>query len=342
MGSEYKKTNTVVCFGDLKQAAIYFERVVPINTIELINYSDIPISENYSIDNYMRDREELLYKSLSGNMETVIDLIIGKTEGFIGRSTKKRIIKDLSQTTKALQLKLKNQYPQLFFNPSYVMDSMHEMQQQLIASELVKNNSIVELNRTPESILNDFCNTLKIKEFSLSLPSGMKTEQQKINTKDIQVTLLNLNLVDTTQASWEQIIELRNDPVLSSNLRNLKLMMHDSYSGKSLDYIHDDMQRRIEKYEHACKSMGLKTISSHISQIKNFASINGVSLALITAILSSEGFNLSNGLSLSAISAAAVGLVMYGLEIKSNSNELYKLKNENPVAYIIDANKKLK
>lgn len=342
MGSEYKKTNSVVCLGDLKQAAIYFERVVPINTIELIHYSDTPLSENYSDTDYMRDRDELLYKSLTENMDTVIDLVIGKTEEFIGRSTKKRIISDLTATTKLLQFELKYKYPQLFYNPSYVMAGRHEIQQLLIAGEIIKNNTILDINYTPEFIINEFCKSLKINEFSLSLPTGVKQEQQNVNTNDIQVTLLNINLIDTSQASWEQIIELRNDPELSSSLRNLKLMMHDNYLGKSLAYIEDDMQRRIEKYEHACKSMGLKTISSHISQIKNFLSLNGVSLGLITLILNSEGFNLNNGLSLGAISAAATSLLLYGIEIKNNSNELYKLKNDNPVAYIIDANKKLR
>ncbi|TDQ26711.1 hypothetical protein EDF75_0762 [Raoultella sp. BIGb0149] len=341
MSTEYRKINTAVCLGDLKQAAIYFEKVVPINSIELIDYIDIPISESYPIQNYIKDRENLLLDSLYKNSDTIMDLIFGRSDDCIVKNAKARIIEDLCRTTRMLQFKVVNKYPQLFYNPSYVMDRMHEVQQHLIANEIISNNNIRELNCTPEKIINSFCKSLNIDKFSLTLPSGVDLDKDNKQTNDVQVSLVNVNLIDTTNTSWEQIIELRKDTQLCSSLRRLKLMMHDSYTGKSLDYIYDDMQRKIEQYELACKAMGLKTISSHISHIKNFTTEHGVSLSLIAGILGSQGFDLSNGLSIGAISAAAVSLLQYGIEIKSNNNEIRKLKNENPIAFIIDVNKKL-
>lgn len=340
MSTNYKRINTAVCLGDLKQAAIYFEKVIPINSMELMSYSDRPITENYSVHDYMSSRDNLLQDSLNENMDMVIELMLGGDVESVSVTNKKRIIDDLVLTTKMLQHKIVNKLPQLFYNPAYVMGERHEIQQRLIARDIVDNNVSV-FDYTPEEIINKFCDTIKVKDFSLTLPSGIGSAKDNEKTNDIQISLININLIDTTKTTWEQILELRKDPKLSSSLRNLKLMMNDNYSGKSLDYIYDDMQRRIEEYELACKSMGLKTISSHISHIKNFATEHGVSLSLITGILSSQGFDLSNGLSLGAIGAAAVSLLQYGIEIKSNNNELSKLKNENPIAYIIEANKKL-
>lgn len=341
MNGKYRKINTAVCLGDLKQAAIYFEKVIPINSIEFIDYIDIPLSDSYSVQQYMKDREKLLLDSLYKNKSVVIELISGGSGDCFDKDSKNKIIEFLSQTTQMLQFKVIKKFPQLFYNPSYVMDKMHEVQQHLMANEIITNDNISELNCTPEKIINNFCKYINVPDYSLTLPSGVSSGEDNEKTNDVQVSLVNINLIDTTKTTWEQIIELRKDPHLKSSLRSLKLMMHDSYTGKSVDYIYDDMQRKIEQYELACKSFGLKTISSHISHIKSFATENGALLSLTAGILSSQGFDLSNGLTIGALSAAAVSLLQYGIEIKNNNNEICKLKNENPIAFIIDANKKL-
>ncbi|MCS4316607.1 hypothetical protein M2407_000906 [Serratia sp. BIGb0234] len=342
MNDEYEKTNAVICLGDLKQAAIYFEKVIPINTIELIKYEDKPLTNSYSSSDFMSDRIEQLRSNLHDKMDIILDLLLGYEMGYMGGNSKKNIINSLYETTRALQYDLIKNHPQLFFNPSYVMNERHQIQQHLMTEAIKTDKLITEIDNKPQNILLDFCNYMGINKFSYSFPKSMKKENENEQHQDIQITLLNLNLIDTKETSWEQIMEIRDDPNLRKSFRNLKIMMHSNYSGKSLDYIDDDMHRRIEQYEQASKAMGLKTISSYISQIKNSsATKTAVTLGVAAAIMRLKGIevpNIMTGLSFAAITAE---LLQFGIEIKLRGNEIVKLKNENPVAFIIDARKKI-
>jgi hypothetical protein len=62
------------------------------------------------------------------------------------------------------------------------------------------------------------------------------------------LALSGIPLVDTSSASWEQILELRKDPDARAKLRNLRLFFHNNYQGKPATFVVDDLGRRLDEY----------------------------------------------------------------------------------------------
>lgn len=76
---------------------------------------------------------------------------------------------------------------------------------------------------------------------------------------DVAITLHGLDLIDTSRATLDHVIEFRNDKEAMYKLRKLRLFAMENYSDKSLLYIEDDLQRRIFEYEEARKKWGFET-----------------------------------------------------------------------------------
>ena len=64
----------------------------------------------------------------------------------------------------------------------------------------------------------------------------------------MSLTPANIPLIDTSKASWEQILERRKDTRALRKLRKLKMFLQDNYQGKDKDYIEDDLAMRLDKY----------------------------------------------------------------------------------------------
>ena len=66
---------------------------------------------------------------------------------------------------------------------------------------------------------------------------------------DISFKIQSLSLIDTSKASWGQIIEIRN-------LKNLRLFFFSNYQDKPGDFVKDDLLKRIDEYDSARKKHG--------------------------------------------------------------------------------------
>ena len=149
--------------------------------------------------------------------------------------------------------------------------------------------------------------------------------------------LAQLPLIDTTKSEWEQIIQIREDENSISKLRNLRLFFNDNYSGKEKKFIEDDLNKRLEDYENVTKDWGFETVTSSIQMLLT-------SPVTLTSVGSSLALALT-GEPLSALATAGTGSIIevgkMSLHIAKEKKKLSVLQRDHPLAYIIDAKKKL-
>ena len=124
------------------------------------------------------------------------------------------------------------------------------------------------------------------------------------SSSNIICTLSNIPIVDADSADFEQIKNLRKDTESKRKLRNLKIFLHETYTGKSLDFIQDDLNRRIYDFNIAVKKHGFQIQQATLSTLFNS---NTLLPTIATAIAS-----VLLGTPLLSVAAAAGALIEVG------------------------------
>jgi hypothetical protein len=163
------------------------------------------------------------------------------------------------------------------------------------------------------------------------LPSSKLASSQAV-FDDISVILSGINLIDTSSATWDQIIEFRKNDEAKKKLRNLRLFLQTNYSGKTRSFIEDDFGKRIDDYNSVVKEYGFNTKVSVISFITNSKNLQTFGTASIAAVILGHPFvattSLLTGVSLEVIKAT--------IEFTNKRHAFNKLKKEHELSYIMD------
>jgi hypothetical protein len=156
------------------------------------------------------------------------------------------------------------------------------------------------------------------------------------NTQEACINLVDLNLIDSNKATWEQIIELRKDVQCKIKLRNLRCFFEDSLIGKDKYYILDKIETLKHEYNQAAHKHGFKTITTTLSGI--FAR-DALAVSLIGSYLTSNtGLNpiINLGVPITFMVADIV------VNVFSAIHEQKKVEENNPAAYLFEVQKKIK
>src|SRR5439155_18622697 len=94
-----------------------------------------------------------------------------------------------------------------------------------------------------------------------------------------------LPLVDTSRATWDQVMELRADPEARRQLRRLRLFFLENYTGKPKAFIEDDLLRRIDDYESTRRKHGFEAVLSSMSVLLEANSLQAAAVAGLTSAL---------------------------------------------------------
>jgi hypothetical protein len=152
------------------------------------------------------------------------------------------------------------------------------------------------------------------------------------NTPYAALALSGVPLVDTSSASWEQILELRKDPNARANLRNLRLFFHSNYQGKPAAFVVDDLGRRLDEYTATRKRLGFESVTGCISSLLDAKSVQAAAATGIAAAFV--------GGPLAALSSAVfVELGSVALEFSRKRFAIREFENGHDLAYVIEAQK---
>lgn len=145
------------------------------------------------------------------------------------------------------------------------------------------------------------------------------------------LVLSNLDLVDESQLTWEQVIAIRQDKKATDQLRNLRRMLFKDYEGKPLHYIQDDIEFRLAEYRDAVRLWNLPTLKGSLE-----VALTSDAIAIGAATLALALFGMPIGAAIATGAAASfskIALLFAGrlreVDIEARRNAvsyLYKLE----------------
>lgn len=168
-------------------------------------------------------------------------------------------------------------------------------------------------------------------------PDFMREKTTCDTLDDVLITVNNIPFANVDKASWEEILEFRSDKNSMAAFRDLKLFLYSSYYGKEAAYIVDDLQRRLDTFERACKKHNFEIVNSTLK-----AAVNSkfVLSGCITGILSltfgdTEAARLLGSAAMLGGISLEAGNVL--LEVRQKKYDFKYTSTNHELAYLIKA-----
>ncbi|CAD5275957.1 conserved hypothetical protein [Alteromonas sp. 38] len=291
----YKKSLDVICLGNIKEAALYFDRVIPVQCNALKHNDEGP---------YVTLPEEV-------PVRVATDLIYGNS----------------APDYKILEFMTKKWSP--------FVDALHKEFNGKISRynvddyrELYEKSEIGLKGASIRSHFLSFASTLGVQKPTILLKEN--NDSCDFETAYLNVSMKGIDLIDTSSASWDQIMELRMDTEAHKSLRNLRLFIYENYVGKPSSYIFDDVSKRLDVYSDVSKKHGFELTTSVLSVLLDSKNIQ----ASLAAGLAASFFG---GAELAVGAACAVELGKGSLELAKKYHPIQSFKLSHELAYLIKA-----
>lgn len=324
-----KYHNTAIVFGNLKDALLYFEYVIPMNISGIsMGYRPTTAESGPMIERFKETSMEG-YRELQasfgelGNIvklfppqlasdprfETTRNMFEGLLFAYMvktveGEETFEKYVGQLAKLVQA-------EGP---VDPNQLCPTIEGLQRlfSFIVSEFQLKNVLVDSSHffmgTPS--IDNFGNCLSAQE---------------------------IRVIDTTKVTLPQIMEFRKDKEAMSRMRNFRLFAYQHYSGKDKAFIEDDIQKRLSDYYETLNACGFETTVKTLSFLFESKFLMGAFATSAVSLLVGNG-----QLAVEAFGTGAIiELGKLSLEYAKRRNELKKICKENPISYIADARMKL-
>ncbi len=173
---------------------------------------------------------------------------------------------------------------------------------------------------------------------NLLLPLGADSDlTENNNERDILLQIPSIPLINLEKTSWEQILEFRKDVEATRLFRKFRAFLNNNYTGKSRNFIEDDILTKYEEYLDVLKKWKFDT---YISSLEILFS-SKVLLASSIGVTLSSLYNQP----VASIAAVSTGACMEFGKISVNllkrAHEYKLLTKNNSLTYISYAKKKL-
>jgi len=118
------------------------------------------------------------------------------------------------------------------------------------------------LYHTPLQLLvQDICGFARCRATPIYGSAHQQQEEYKPGDHQaIVMALENLNIVDESQLTWDQIRQFREDTESRSKYRRLIHWLDKDMVGKSQSFVEDEIAVKLENYEHALEKHGIKSV----------------------------------------------------------------------------------
>jgi len=337
----YQKEPHVICLGDIKQAVLYFDKVIPVNHIQLQEHSNPAQLTRDLIDGF-GSSNIAINNTFLGKLEEIHSALIAMhdiTKNLLGlkRNSNDAYNKELSQLPLDKRKAASN-----FVD--YFVSAINNENKDTLSKELfnillgfsymedVKTNNDVKIS----TLLNQLGSLTGSRYFSVLLPEKclLNDDEKKC---DFSLILPNLNLIDTSETSWKQILEFRKDNDASKKLRNLRLFFHDNYKGKDRQYIEDDLMKRLDDYEQTRKEWDFQTKTSTIAAILDSKNIQRSFYATLIGAYSGQPIIMEGAV----IAGTCIEIGKYVLHLTNRKHAFKNKKRHHDLAYIIEGKDRL-
>ena len=295
-------SNTAIVFESLRDALLYYDYIIPVNiTVDLIE----PLSEDPP-GPVPRLNNSMMPPNLRGNKAFTEDLAAVNV-----RSA------DLILGRLAEELETRFGKTPVWHSPT---------------------STPAEVLSTATEAFLGFVDKYNLRSCPLDCGSDLFEDADSTAREATVVSLPSLHLVDVGKCSWEQILELRKDKEATSRLRRLRLFAYDNYSGKTAEYVSDDIMCKVEEYNGAVKKWGLETTSGVIETLVRSKALGGAAAGSLTSFL----LGSPAGVAAAAMGGGLVALGQVVCEVSKRKFALDELRREHPVSFISYARDKLR
>jgi hypothetical protein len=302
----YQNSSHVLCLDNLKQAALYFDRVVPIQFFR------------------MQGRPEGSFVEVPERIPTtaIAELIYGKG------TPEHKILHFLDKDWMPFNRRVGKEFGFQNDNPDFWKD-------------IYQSNPISKNNVKARDLFLEFAKTLGIDKPSILIPEHQSNGG--FEEAYLSLSLDSIPLIDPSNASWEQIMEFRYDDDSVNKLRNLRLYIFENYLGKPQAYIQDQLSKKLDDYEYASKKHGFDLTTSVLTTVLDSKNLQASLTAGIGAAFFG-GVELAIGAACAVeIGKGSIELAkkMYSFkELKNNHDVAYLIKAKEKLQS--NANKSLK
>jgi hypothetical protein len=312
--------NTAIVFGDLKEALLHFEYVIPANlTGEFMGLRPAGPTVEKHKEPGMTDYYEV--RDYFGDTEAVAKLYpphLAQADGF------KELLNVFEGLLFAFMVKKtygEEKY-QIYLKP---------------LAEVVTGNSVrtgPPFSPTAEGLQNFF--TKLTQDFELQdIPidgSNFVIAYEKSDAPENTLLTQKIRMIDTDKVRIADLMEFRKDKETMSKMRNFRLFAYEQYLGKDRAYIEDDILKRLHDYEEVVRSCGFETTEKILSFLFDSKLLLGSFAASAVALLMGNP-----QLAREAFSAGAIIQVgKLSLEYAKQRHALQKICRENPISYVAD------
>lgn len=270
---------TIISLGDYKQAALYFENVIPFSFY---------LQEMPKI--YKLKEQDMIEHVRSIKIDSIIPLEL-QNDDFMERLEGMNILMFKSMLA--------------FSDDPKVSELLHEM-------EWTRQEILDELSETGPSFMSRY----KLNGLPYDV---LETSNQQLKSREsVLISIPNMSFINTDDLSWEKVLEFRNDKDSLAKLRLFRTFVFDNYRDKPKSYIEDDILRRVDDYNDTIKKWKFNTFHGCLQSAltsKNMAgAMSGSFLSVLmnaplTAVLSGvAGASIEVGKTVLEISKCKVNL----------------------------------
>ena len=302
----------VICFGNTKRAALFFDRVMPIGVDFVDERGFVPWEMKNLVDNLVfgedipPDPKACMYAyALIGYFHTINKKILESQTA------------DIATYKQMITAKDPNWISRLYIDNVSIPDISPKLEGDPMEGGPFRD-MIMEFSRK-------IC---RFRDPVISLPSdAMLISKSK---GDVLLKISGLELVDTKCISWEQIASIRKNPDARKKLRNFRLFAFENYIDKSRAYIEDDIAKRVENYQVTCREHAIETRQSCLSILLKAENLRLMGIAGLASLVLGEPIAASAAI----LSGTCLDLGGVALEFSKRRLSLNKIKRDHDVAYI--------
>jgi hypothetical protein len=153
----------------------------------------------------------------------------------------------------------------------------------------------------------------------------------------VELHLIGMKVVDTSRATWEQVLEFRTDRKSQSMLRDMRMLFDSDLRDKSPAYIADYIDSKLEKYEAACSKHGFETVTESLQLLLDSKSVLGMAVLAAASVFTGH-LDIAMG---SMAGGVAIETSKLALNIISRRRDFVWWSREADLSYIFEARKSL-
>ena len=328
--------------GDLKLAALFFDRVVPVSDpfVDLGNYGNFKEASRFKILKNLVGMQTTSDASVSTFMNKT-SALFELSNKFVEKLTeiqKRDLLGKIRQVREEEIIELSYYMPLIdtMRNWSQIIDRRTKKKIHFDDFNIFLGLSIIEdvsipnigsINQFTESV----CHSVNIRKPSLMLPPECLSFYNKVDD-DLTLSLAGIPTIDTRKVSWENIIEFRNDKEAKKKLRNLRLFLCENYEGKSRAFIEDDLSKRLEDYDETCRDFGFETRTSILSAVLDSKNIQTTFAASAGAAIFGKPVVVAGTI----LAGVSIEIGKIAIEISKRTHAFHRIKRNHPLAYLIE------